>query len=128
MSLKKRLRYVAKVLPGAAWRGLRRGVSGHVHLILALADHFEPAIDPTSGSKRAPRPEQLRRLEFWTQEYPKAAARYRDHDGQPFVHTYFFPAEQYDREQVEMLAEHCRSGWGEIEIQVSRVTGSFTTM
>ncbi len=67
-----------------------------MHLIIALADHFEPAIVPEDGQKRAPRVEQERRLEWWAQEYPKVADNWRDHDGRPLVHTYFYPAEQYD--------------------------------
>lgn len=118
MGLKKKLAYARKVLPAATRDGLRPRASGPVHLILALADHFEPAIDPTSGQKRVPRSEQLRRLEFWTREYPKAVDRLRDHDGRPFVHTYFYPAEQYDEEILDMLAEHCHAGWGETEIHL----------
>jgi hypothetical protein len=89
-----------------------------VHLILALADHFEPAIDPEDGQKRVPRPEQERRVESWVREYPKIADAWRDHDGRPLVHSYFYPAEQYDQGLLEMLAEHCHAGWGEIEIQL----------
>jgi len=118
MGLKKKLAYAGKVLPAATLSGLRSAVSGPVHLIIALADHFEPAIDPTDGHKRAPRPEQLRRLEFWTREYPKVVDDLRDHDGRPFVHTYFYPAEQYDEEILEMLADHCHAGWGETEIHL----------
>jgi hypothetical protein len=87
-----------------------------------LADHFEPAIDPTDGRKRVARTEQLHRVEFWTREYPKAIDRLRDDEGRPFVHTYFFPAEQYDEDQVEMLAAHCHAGWGEIEIHLHHGT------
>ncbi len=118
MGLKKKLAYARKVLPAATRHGLRPRASGPVHLIIALADHFEPAIDPTSGQKRVPRDEQLRRLAFWTREYPKAIDRLRDDDGRPFVHTYFYPAEQYDEEILEMLADHCHAGWGEIEIHL----------
>jgi hypothetical protein len=118
MSLTRKLAYARKVLPSAALRGLRHPASGHVHLILALADHFEPAIDPTDGYKRVPRAEQLRRLETWIHEYPKVVDRWRDHDGRPFVHTYFYPAEQYDEELVGMLADHCRAGWGEVEVHL----------
>lgn len=118
MSLKKKLAYATRVLPGATRHGLRPHASGPVHLMLALADHFEPAIDPTSGYKRVPRAEQLRRLEFWTREYPKVVERLRDHDGRPFVHTYFYPAEQYDEEILEMLADHCHAGWGETEVHL----------
>jgi len=118
MGFKKKLPYARKVLPTITRHGLRAPMSGPVHLIFALADHFEPAFDPTSGYKRVPRPEQVRREQVWFREYPKAIDRLRDHDGRPLVHTYFYPAEQYDEELVEMLAEHCRSGWGETEIHL----------
>jgi hypothetical protein len=89
-----------------------------VHLMLALADHFEPAIDPTDGQKRAPRMEQEQRVQFWSREYPKMAERYRDQEGRPFVHTYFYPVEQYDEGLVELLAEFCLDGWGELEVHL----------
>ena len=118
MSLRKKLTYIRKVVPAATLDGLRRAPSGPLHLIIALADHFEPAIIPTTDEIRAPRPEQIRRLEDWAHEYPKVVDRLRDHDGLPFVHTYFYPAEQYDRELLDMLAEHCHAGWGETEIHL----------
>jgi len=83
--------------------------------MIALADHFEPAIDPESGRTRVPRAEQERRLDWWTREYPEVVDPWRDADGRPFVHTYFYPAEQYDEGLVEMLADHCHAGWGEVE-------------
>ena len=118
MGFKKKLPYAKRVLPAITRQALRSAPSGPVHLILALADHFEPAFDPTSGYKRVPRPEQVRREEAWFREYPKAIESLRDHDGRALVHTYFYPAEQYDEELVEMLAEHCHAGWGETEIHL----------
>ncbi len=91
---------------------------GPVHLIFALADHFEPAIVPGSGAARASRSEQERRLERWCREYPKAVENHPDSDGRFFRHTYFYPAEQYDADLIDRLAEHCRAGWGEIEIHL----------
>ena len=114
----KKFAYSRRVLPTVTLHALRPPASGPVHVIFALVDHFEPAFDPTSGYKRVPRPEQVRREEVWFREYPKAIERWRDHDGRPLVHTYFYPAEQYDEELVEMLAEHCRAGWGETEIHL----------
>jgi len=86
--------------------------------MIALADHFEPAIDPENGRNRVPRPEQERRIEWWTREYPEVVDRWRDHDGRPLTHTYFYPAEQYDEGLLEMLADHCHAGWGEVEIHL----------
>jgi hypothetical protein len=118
MSFNHAIAYAGKVLPGGTWQALRRRRSGVRHLILALADHFEPAISPEGGQKRVPRDEQQVRLEHWRREYPKVADRWRDSDGCPFVHTYFYPAEQYDEGLLEILADHCHSGWGEVEIHL----------
>lgn len=118
MNLRKNITYAIRVLPAGTWRGLKSAGSGPVHLILALADHFEPGIDPKDGQKRAPRFEQERRLKWWTEEYPKVVERWRDAEGRPLVHTYFYPAEQYDEGLLEMLAEHCHAGWGETEIHL----------
>jgi hypothetical protein len=118
MTLRKKIAYGRKVLAGGTWRALSAPVREPVHLMIAVADHFEPAIVPEDGQKRVPRPEQERRVEWWNREYPKAAGRWRDHDGRPLVHTYFYPAEQYDEGLLESIARHCHSGWGETEIHL----------
>jgi len=122
MGLENKIAYAMKVLPSATRRALNSPVRGPVHLIFAMADHFEPAIDPEDGQKRVPRSEQERRLEWWSREYPKIVDGWRDHDGRPLVHTYFYPAEQYDEGLLEMLAEHCHAGWGEVEVQLHHGT------
>jgi hypothetical protein len=118
MRFTKQLAYARKILPSATWRALKSPDRGPVHLIITLADHFEPAIDPEDGLKRVPRPEQERRLESWTREYPKVIDGLRDHDGRPFVHSYFYPAEQYDEGLLDRLADHCHAGWGEVEVHL----------
>lgn len=106
-------------LPSYTWQRLTRSAArGTVHLIVALADHFEPAIVPENGRARALFSEQERRVEQWCSEYPRSVDSWRDHEGRPFVHTYFYPAEQYDRGLVDRLAEHCHAGWGEVEIHL----------
>jgi len=110
-------------LPSFAWQRLTRRVpAGQVHLIFALADHFEPGYVPGQGAARAPYHEQEQRLERWCREYPSMIERWRDNEGRPFVHTYFFPAEQYDRAHLQRLGEHCHGGWGEIEIHLHHGT------
>jgi hypothetical protein len=118
-SPKQKLSYLSRWLPGYFWQRLaRHRLPNKTHLIFALADHFEPAIMPADGAARAPYQEQERRLERWCREYPSRFGSYRDEEGRPFVHTYFYPAEQYDQPLVAQLAEHCRTGWGEIEIHL----------
>lgn len=107
-------------LPAYLWQRMTRTRPevGQRHLIFALADHFEPAIMPETRGKRAPLNVQQQRLERWCRIYPKAFDAWRDSAGLPFVHTYFYPAEQYESALLERLAEHCHAGWGEIEIQL----------
>jgi hypothetical protein len=92
--------------------------SADAHLIIAVADHFEPSIVPENGRARAALSEQENRLERWCSEYPKCVSPWVDSDGQTFRHTYFYPAEQYQESIVKRLAEHCRAGWGELEIHL----------
>jgi hypothetical protein len=107
-------------LPSYLWqRCLRRLPDVRpVHLIIALADHFEPAIQPAVPRAYADRCEQERRLRKWCSEYPAAVGNWRDEEGWPLRHTYFYPAEQYDESLIDRLADHCHAGWGEIEIQL----------
>jgi hypothetical protein len=83
-----------------------------------LADHFEPSIVSGAPGKRADQREQERRLKKWCHEYPAAVGAWRDDEQQPLRHTYFYPAEEYNESLIDRLAEHCHSGWGEIEIQL----------
>ena len=107
-------------LPAYAWQRAARRPTRYrpVHLIIALADHFEPAIVPENGRSFASLDVQERRLETWCREYPRAVDRWRDADGHAFRHTYFYPAEQYESGLIDRLAEHCREGWGEVEIHL----------
>lgn len=117
--LKRRIKYAAKCLPAYLWqRCMRREPKGSVHLILSVADHFEPSSLAGNFSGYAPADVQRRRVEHWCAAYPKAFDRFRDSEGRPFIHTYFYPAEQYDRALVQQVAELCHSGWGEIEIHL----------
>src|ERR1019366_10612442 len=105
-------------LPASFWQKMTRRLPkvGQRHLIFALADHFEPSIVPQGGL--APLNIQEERLENWCRAYPMAFDAWRDAAGFPFVHTYFYPAEQYQPSLLERLADHCHAGWGEIEIQL----------
>lgn len=107
-------------LPRYGVRSLTRARAGEraSHLVVALADHFEPAYLPEAPHDFAPLDVQERRLEEWCREYPKIFGEWRDAEGFPFRHTYFSPAEQYDAGLTAMLAEHCLEGWGEVEIHL----------
>jgi hypothetical protein len=49
-------------------------------------------------------------------EYPRLFGRFRDSDGRPPRHTFFFPIDEYDPSHVDRIAGLCRQGYGEVEI------------
>jgi hypothetical protein len=117
--LKRRFVYVRKTAPSYAWqRIVRHTPRGRVHLIIAIADHFEPSSLPGNFAGYAPRDVQEKRVEKWCTEYAANFHELRDSEDRPFIHTYFYPAEQYDRALVAQVAKLCHSGWGELEIHL----------
>ena len=85
------------------------------HVILTVANHFEPA---WSEAGPLDHKSQLRRLK----DYSKLAARIGDGvwdgDGTKFRHTNFYPAEQYHPEVLEIMAEMQADGLGEVEVHL----------
>jgi hypothetical protein len=81
-------------------------------LLLCVADHFEPKL---GGANPARQRERVRR---WVAEYPKVFGQYRDSDGRPPRHTFFYPAEEYEPEYLDALAGLCRDGFGEVEVHL----------
>jgi hypothetical protein len=82
------------------------------HLLFAICDHYEPlhgSVDLARGAQR---------VDAWRTEYPKLANAFRDADGRPPRHSYFFPGEQYDPRLVEPLGELCELGLGEVEVHL----------
>jgi hypothetical protein len=84
----------------------------HFHVFFCLCDHFEPLWGKLS------RDVALRRVQYWLENYPRMADRFRDSDGRPPKHTWFFPAEEYAPEFLEPLAALCRRGHGEVEVHL----------
>jgi hypothetical protein len=108
-------------------RGLHRWLGGYVlqsrhrravrpgedvHVLLCVADHFEPrwgdAGDDVAGA----------RVQRWVEQYPRLFDRFRDADGRPPQHTFFYPIDQYEPGPVDSLADLCRAGFGEVEIHL----------
>ena len=119
VTIRAKVTYGMRWLPSYFWQTISRHMPrGPVHLMIALADHFEPAIVPGNGCARASYADQTQRLETWCDRYPELVNKWRDHDGHTFKHTYFYPAEQYEAGLIDQLAEHCHAGWGEIEVHL----------
>ena len=89
-----------------------------LHLVIGVANHFEPMNQTEAPGKPVDHREQEQRVKKWCRDYPPAVGAWRDNEGQPLRHTYFYPAEDYDCALIDRLAEHCHAGWGEIEIHL----------
>lgn len=116
----EKIKSILPWLPAYVWQRCVRRLPNirPVQLIIGLADHFEPMNRADAPQRPVHRDEQERRLENWCLEYPRAVDYWRDEEGQPLRHTYFYPAEDYDEVLIDHLAEHCHAGWGEIEIHL----------
>lgn len=82
------------------------------HVFFCFVDHYEPLWH------NATPPQGLERIRYWRENYPKRAGAFRDVDGRPPQHTFFFPAEEYRPEFLDELAALCRDGYGEVEIHL----------
>jgi hypothetical protein len=76
-----------------------------IHIFFLFTDHFEP-----SG--------RIDIFDRWMREYPKLAARHRDHAGRPLQHTWFYPAEQKNDAYLIGLKSLVVSGYGEVELHL----------
>jgi hypothetical protein len=83
-----------------------------VHVLLCVADHFEPK---EGGAPPAVAAARVRR---WALEYPRLLGGFRDSDGRPPRHTFFYPGEEYEPEYLDALAGLCAAGFGEVEVHL----------
>lgn len=85
------------------------------HVIFTIANHFEPAWSHNGpvGLK-----EQIRRLKAYVKLARSTGDAVRDADGTKFCHTNFYPAEQYDPDILEIMADMQAEGLGETEIHL----------
>ncbi len=85
---------------------------GTRHLLFAVCDHYEPLHGDASIERG------IDRVAAWRTRYPELAKGFRDANGRPPRHGYFFPGEQYDPRLVEPLAELSKMGLGEVEVHL----------
>lgn len=94
--------YIKGVLAKPSDRDKR---DGPLHIIFAIADHFEPG--PAAGP-----------LKDWLERYRAVVGRHRDSFGNQPRRTLHFPIEQFYDSQIELLLPLCREGLAEIEMQL----------
>ncbi len=83
-----------------------------IHVLLCLTDHYEPKWNRASPEAAAAR------VQRWVSEYPRRLGQFRDSDGRPPRHTFFYPIEEYEPAYLDRLAELCAAGFGEVEVHL----------
>lgn len=94
---------------------LERNAFEKKHVVFTIANHFEPS---WSENGLLASEAQRRRLDDYYRLARKTGEAVRDADGTKFRHTNFYPAEQYDFQILEKLAEMQSEGLGETEIHL----------
>jgi hypothetical protein len=87
-------------------------VTGTRHLIVCVCDHYEPFRDGVDVAAAH------QTVHDWLAAYPGSVDSFRDADGMPPRHTFFYPQEEYDASILDSLAAFCRRGFGEVEIHL----------
>lgn len=82
------------------------------HVFIAVCDHWEPANGDATDEVA------MQKVERWAREYPRVYGGFRDSDGRPPQHTFFYPAELYKPEHIDKIAELCRAGFGDVEVHL----------
>lgn len=94
---------------------LERNAFEKKHVIFTVANHFEPS---WKRNGLLDLDAQRRRLDDYHKLARKTGEAVRDADGTKFRHTNFYPAEQYDFQILETMAEMQAEGLGEVEIHL----------
>ena len=84
----------------------RRTPVRHIHV--AICDHFEPH-PPLATWESVMR---------WRDEYPALVEPFQDSDGRRPRHTFFYPMEMYQPQDLHPLLELCERSGSEIEVQL----------
>lgn len=97
--------------------------TAQLHLILVVANHFEPAYNERPNEfggfgVEVSIEEQLTQLDRWSVHARTIGESVHDHDETPFRHTNFYPAEQYHPLLLSRLADLQREGLGEVEVHL----------
>jgi hypothetical protein len=118
------LRAMDKWLPGYIASVMRRPrtLDGSRHVLVCIADHFEPYDRTilrdgriTGGSSDR---DARSLVTEWCERYRSAFSPFRDSDGCYPRHTFFYPWDEYDASCLDQLAQFSREGFGEVEIHL----------
>lgn len=81
-------------------------------IYFCIADHYEPYWG------KASKDDAIERVKRWHQEYIPIAKKHSDSDGNHPIHSFFYPAEEYDEDAMKMLEDIVKDGYGDMEIHL----------
>ena len=82
------------------------------HVFIAVCDHWEPS------NELAARDVAMAKVDRWARAYPELYRDFKDSDGRPPQHTFFYPQEEYLPEHIDRIGELCRQGFGDVEVHL----------
>lgn len=83
-----------------------------VDVFIAICDHWEPRCGGASDELA------LQRVHRWRDEYPALFSEFRDINGRPPQHTFFFPEDEYRPEYLDDLKPLIDGGFGDVDIHL----------
>lgn len=83
-----------------------------LHVLIAVCDHFEPECYGATHQTACDR------VARWVEMYPRLFESFRDVDGRPPQHTFFFPQDEYRPEYLDELAGLCARGFGDVDVHL----------
>lgn len=83
-----------------------------LEVFIAVCDHYEPEWGRPEFSTA------IDRVRRWHRDYPHLFDRFTDSSGRPPQHTFFYPADEYRPEYLDLLSELCDKGLGDVDIHL----------
>ena len=99
--------YIARIVKLKAM-----GLPTPKHIYFSICDHFEPYW--CNADKQTAQ----HRLNRWLVEWPKLADSYLDSNGNKLKYSFFYPEEEYQKDDLDALAGLCHAGYGEVEVHL----------
>ncbi len=93
-------------------RKLQARDSGPLDVFIAVCDHYEPETGKVDAATA------LTRVDTWAEVYPQVFERFRDVDGRPPQHTFFFPQDEYRPEYIDRLRDLIEGGFGDLDVHL----------
>jgi len=104
--------WLGDYLRHSARRAALKNGPGLKHIVFGIVDHFEPRCQGVSVQK------EIERTTLFLNKYEAQARNHKDSNGVPPKYSFFYPIDEYTKECVDLVADFCRKGFGEVEVHL----------